>query len=214
VKEIVMKLTVLGATGPTGQQILEQALSGGHEVTVLVRSLDRLPESARDRVTALTGDATRIQDVERALAGSEVVVSALGSGSDFKSDVASRAARALIPAAKAAGTKRVVVLSALGSGPTVSHASLVPRLFGRLLMGTVMADKAVADDLIRASGLDWTLVRPAILTNGPHTGSYRAVTVPNRKVGDRISRADVADFMLRAATDDAWSRRDAILLSK
>jgi uncharacterized protein YbjT (DUF2867 family) len=77
-----------------------------------------------------------------------------------------------------------------------------------------MADKAVADDLIRASGLDWTLVRPAILTNGPHTGSYRAVTVPNRKVGDRISRADVADFMLRAATDDAWSRRDAILLSK
>ncbi|MGW0945469.1 NAD(P)-dependent oxidoreductase [Streptomyces sp. NPDC002623] len=209
-----MKLTVLGATGPTGRQILEQALSAGHEVTVLVRSLDRLPEAARDRVTVVTGDATRAADVERALAGSEVVISALGSGNDFKSDIASRAAQALVPAAKAADTKRVVVLSALGSGPTSTHASTVPRLFGRLLMGTVMADKAVADDLIKASGLDWTLVRPAVLTNGPHTGSYKAVTVPDRKVGDRVSRADVADFMLRAATDDAWSRRDAILLSK
>jgi putative NADH-flavin reductase len=209
-----MKLTLLGATGPTGRQVLEQALSAGHEVTVLVRSLDRLPESARDRVTAVTGDATRAEDVERALAGSEVVISALGSGNDFKSDIASRAARALIPAAKAAGTKRVVVLSALGSGPTAAHASMVPRLFGRLLMSTLVADKAVADDLITASGLNWTLVRPAVLTNGPHTGSYRAVTVPNRKVGDRVSRADVADFMLRAATDDSWSRRDAILLSK
>ncbi|MFI1034460.1 NAD(P)-dependent oxidoreductase [Streptomyces sp. NPDC020951] len=209
-----MKLTVLGATGPTGRQILEQALGAGHEVTVLVRSLDRLPEAARDRVTVVTGDATRTEDVERALAGSEVVISALGSGNDFKSDIASRAARALVPAAKAADTKRVVVLSALGSGPTATHASTVPRLFGRLLMGTVMADKAVADDLIKASGLNWTLVRPAVLTNGPHTGSYKAVTVPDRKVGDRVSRADVADFMLRAATDDAWSRRDAILLSK
>jgi putative NADH-flavin reductase len=214
-KEIIMKLTLLGATGPTGRQILEQALDAGHEVTVLVRSLDRLPTSARDRVSAaMTGDATRTADVERALEGSEAVLSALGSGNDFNSDIASRAARALIPAAKATGTERVIVLSALGSGTTATQAGLMPRLFGRLLMSTVMADKSVADELIRASGLDWTLVRPAVLTNGPRTGSYRAVTAPGRKVGDRISRADVADFMLRAADDDYWSRRDAILLSK
>jgi putative NADH-flavin reductase len=214
VKDIVMKLTLLGATGPTGRQVLEQALSAGHEVTVLVRSPDRLSDSARDRLTVVAGDATRTADVERALAGSEAVISALGSGNDFKSDIASRAARALIPAATVAGTKRVVVLSALGSGTTATQASFVPRLFGRLLMGTVMADKSVADDLIRASGLNWTLVRPAVLTNGPRTGAYTAVRNPRRKVGDRISRADVADFMLKAATGDTWSRSDAILLKK
>jgi putative NADH-flavin reductase len=209
-----VKLTLLGATGPTGRQILEQALDAGHEVTVLVRSLDRLPQPSRDLVTVVIGDATQATDVQRALAGSGAVVSALGSGNDFKSDIASRAARALIPAAEAAGIKRVVVLSALGSGTTASQAAAVPRLFGRLLMSTVMSDKSVADDLLRASGLNWTLVRPAVLTNGPHTGKYTAVTDPGRKVGDRISRADVADFMLRAATDDRWSRRDVILLGK
>ncbi|MEU4385651.1 NAD(P)-binding oxidoreductase [Promicromonospora sp. NPDC023805] len=208
-----MRLTILGATGPTGQQVLDQALAAGHDVTVLVRTPDRLPQSARDRVTVLTGDATLTSDVRQALTGSDAVISALGSGSDLKSDIASRAARALIPAAELSGTKRVVVLSALGSGTTATHAGAVPRLFGKLLMGTVFADKAVADDLVRSSGLGWTLVRPAILTNGPHTGSYSAVEVPQRKVGDRISRADVADFMLRAASDDVWSHRDAVLLT-
>lgn len=208
-----MKLVLLGATGPTGRHVLEQALDAGHEVTVLVRDPDKLPQELRARVTVEVGDATRTADLRRALIGGETVISALGSGSDMKSDIASRAARALIPAAQAAGIKRLVVLSALGSGATAGHAGAVPRIFGRLFMSTVFADKAVADDLIRTSGLDWTLVRPAILTNGPRTGSYRAVDNPARKVADRISRADVAGFMLRAAADSTWSGRDAILLT-
>lgn len=208
-----MRLTILGATGPTGGNVVSQALDAGHEVTVLVRSPERLPPSARDRVDVIVGDATRTDDLRRALNGREAMISALGPGRHLKSDIASRSVGALIPAAESAVTRRVVVLSTLVSGITATYASAVPRVFGRLLFGSVFADKAVADAMLRASGLDWTLVRPAILTNGPHTGSFRAVDVPDRKVGDRISRADVADFMLRAVADDAWIHRDAILLT-
>ncbi len=205
-----MRLTLLGATGPTGQQILEQALRAGYDVTALVRDPARLSRSD-ERLTVVTGDATRAEDVTRALAGSEAVLSALGSGRSFKSDIASRAARALIPAAKDAGVDRLVVLSAFGVGDTLRHASLVTGTAMKLLMRDLFADKAVADDLIRAGGLDWTLVYPVMLTNGVLTGTWTALETPAGRVGGRISRADVADFMLRQVASDEWSHRTAVL---
>ena len=108
---------------------------------------------------------------------------------------------------------RVVILSALGAGATSPYIATLPELAIKLMMSKLFADKATADDLIRASDLDWTLVYPAILTNGPYTGAYTAVQAPARRVGDRISRADVADFMLRQAGSQEWSRRNAILLT-
>ncbi|MFD1538873.1 NAD(P)-dependent oxidoreductase [Nonomuraea guangzhouensis] len=209
-----MHLTLLGATGPTGQQVLTQALKAGHTITVLVRDPAKLPQRGDQRVTVVTGDATRTDDLKRALDGSDALISALGAGKDFKSDLAGRAARALVPAAEATGVTRVVVLSALGSGRTEPDIAALPKLAIKLLMSKLFADKAVADGLIRASALDWTLVYPAILTNGRHTGRYRAVDKPTRKVGDRISRADVAEFLLHAAEGQEWSHRDAVLLTR
>ncbi len=106
-----MKLTLLGATGPTGQRVLDQALKAGHQVTALVRDPARLPQRQDGRVTVVTGDATRTEDLKQAISGSDAVLSALGPGKDFKSDLASRTARALVPAAGATDVTRVVVLS-------------------------------------------------------------------------------------------------------
>jgi putative NADH-flavin reductase len=206
-----MQLTLLGATGPTGQQILGQALKAGHRITALVRDPARLPQRDHPDVTVVTGDATSTDDLTRALAGSDVVLSALGPGKDFKSTLAGRATRALIPAARATGVDRVVMLSALGAGDTMRYTGVVPKTVINLMMSKLFADKAEADALLRSSGLDWTLVYPAILTNGSLTGTYTAREAPRRKVSSRVSRADVADFMLKQADSKEWSRRDAIL---
>ncbi|MFB6784290.1 NAD(P)-dependent oxidoreductase [Streptomyces sp. NPDC056352] len=206
-----MHLTVLGATGPTGQQILEQALKAGQQVTALVRDPARLPQRDDPHVTVVTGDATSVDDLTRAMTGSDAVLSALGGGKDFKSDLASRAVRALGPAAKAAGVRRIVMLSGLGAGETKQYAGTVVKLGVALLMKQLFADKAQADAELRASGLDWTLVYPAILANGPRSGTYTAHEAPARKVSSRISRADVADFMLQQADSKEWIGRNVIL---
>ncbi|MFE6821710.1 NAD(P)-dependent oxidoreductase [Streptomyces sp. NPDC057690] len=206
-----MRLALLGATGPTGQQILDQALEAGHRVTVLVRDPARLPQRDHPDITVVTGDATSTDDLTHALAGSDVVLSALGPGKDFKSTLAGHATRALIPAARAAGIDRVVMLSALGAGDTMRYTGVVPKTVIKLMMSRLFADKAEADALLRSSGLDWTLVYPAILTNGSLTGTYTAQEAPRRRVSSRISRADVADFMLKQTDSREWSRRDAIL---
>lgn len=206
-----MHLTLLGATGPTGQLVLQQALKAGHRVTALVRDPARLPQRDDPEVTVVTGDATRTEDLARAMTGSRAVVSALGAGSARTSDLASRAAQALVPAARATGIQRIVVLSAFGVGDTLQHYSAVPRTFVKLLLQGVFGDKAVADELLRDSGLDVTLVYPTILTKGPYTGTYTAIETPGKKIGGRISRADVADFMLRQVDSEEWSHRTAIL---
>ncbi|MGW1501872.1 NAD(P)-dependent oxidoreductase [Streptomyces mirabilis] len=206
-----MHLTLLGATGPTGQLVLQQALKAGHRVTALVRDPARLPQRDDPDVTVVIGDATRTEDLARAMAGSQAVVSALGAGSARTSDLASRAAQALVPAARATGVQRIVVLSAFGVGDTLQHYTAVPRTFVRLLLRGVFGDKAVADELLRGSGLDVTLVYPTILTKGPYTGTYTVIETPGKKIGGRISRADVADFMLRQVDSEEWSHRTAIL---
>ncbi|WP_433192891.1 NAD(P)-dependent oxidoreductase [Nocardia sp. CA-107356] len=208
----MMRIALLGATGPSGQQVLDQALKTGHQVTVLVRDPGRLPQVGDSRVTVITGDATNTEDLKHALSGNDAVISALGAGKNFKSDIATRATRAFIPAADATGVRRVVWLSALGSGDTAQQTPALVNLGVKLLMSKLFADKAVADDLLRSSDVDWTLVYPMILTDGPRTGSYKTVDLPSSgKTGSRISRADVADFMLRAVTAEEWSHRNIAL---
>jgi len=206
-----MLLTLLGATGPTGQQILQQALTAGHRITALVRDPARLPQRDHPDVTVVVGDATRTEDVRRALSGSGAVLSALGSGGKLRSDLASRAARALIPAAQETGVTRAVVLSAFGVGDTLKQYTLVMRTAISLVMGEQFRDKAVADELLRASGLDLTLVYPTVLTKGRFTGTYTVLADPTGTVGGRISRADVADFMLKQTGSEEWSNRTAVL---
>ncbi|MFC8454456.1 NAD(P)-dependent oxidoreductase [Kitasatospora sp. NPDC057223] len=208
-----MQITLLGATGPTGQQVLRQALEAGHHVTALVRDPARLPQRDDDRVTVITGDATDTDAVERALHGSRAVVSALGPGKDFTSTLATRAADAVLAAMADSGVGRLVWLSALGAGATARQQSVIQSAASRLLMSRLMADKGVADDRIAGGGPDWTVALPVMLTNGPHTGTYRTIDADSGtgRIGGRVSRADVADFLLKAATTEEGTRRRVIL---
>ncbi|MFE6931117.1 NAD(P)-dependent oxidoreductase [Streptomyces sp. NPDC057699] len=210
-----MQITLLGATGPTGQQVLAQALEDGHSVTALVRDPARLPQRGDSRVAVITGDATVSRDVADALAGSDAVISALGPGKDFKSTLATRSTAALLPAMAKSKTKRLVWLSALGAGNSSRQQSVVQATASKLLMGKLMADKGVADEKLAASGLDCIIVLPVMLTNGSRTATYKTFEADAHggRVGGKISRADVADYLLGAATGK-YEAKGRIILTR
>jgi len=145
------------------------------------------------------------------MAGHDAVLSALGAGNSLRSEIASRAVAALVPAMRARGIKRVIYLSAFGVGETRAQASLVQRLAFRTLLRQIFADKAKADGMLRQSDLDWTLVYPTLLTNGVRTGKYRAGEHLAMTGMPKISRADVASFMLAQVSSAEWLRRTAVI---
>ncbi|WP_037606800.1 NAD(P)-dependent oxidoreductase [Streptacidiphilus rugosus] len=208
-----MQLTVLGATGPTGQQVVKQALAAGHRITALVRDPARLPQREDERVTVVVGDATSRADVEKATRGSDALISALGPGKDFKSTLASQSAGPVLEAAAAAGVQRLIWLSALGAGASGRRQSRIQASASKLLMSKLMADKGTADDAIARSGLAWTIAMPVMLGNGAATGTYKALPLDSgtTRIGGKISRADLADALLTAATTTQWTRQRIIL---
>jgi len=183
-----MKLLVLGATGGTGLEIVRQAIERGHSVTAFVRSPERLKPLA-DRVTVKQGDLLSSAELERVIIGHEAVVSGFGPRvpiSKADANLLQRFAVALTAAMPHTEVRRVIVESVafLFKDSIVPPAYLLGRLF---FPGTV-----------RESGLDWTIVRPPQLTDKPYTGKYRVRESRLPSFGFKISRADVADFMLKA----------------
>jgi putative NADH-flavin reductase len=209
------KLLLLGATGATGRQLLAQALEQGHEITALVRKRDKLIlDSAR--LSMVIGDARDPAAVDDAVEGMEAVLCALGTRSArsfVSSDLMTASMQALVPAMKRRGVRRLIVESALGVGASAGGAPLSARLAFATALRQLGKDKAEAEAYLRASDLDWTVVYPPSLTNGPLTGGYRYGHTLALKGVPSISRADVAHFMLRQLTDTTFSRRTAIVSS-
>lgn len=205
-----MKLLILGASGPTGRHLLDQALDAGHDVTALVRNANRLTIE-HQRLAAVIGDATDLEILKTAVRGKDAVLSALGAGNSLNSDIASRAVAALIPAMRSQAVGRLIFLSAFGVGESFRHASLMQKLFYKTLLRRIFADKAKADAMLRGSGLRWTLVYPTLLTNGPRTGRYRVGERLALSGITKISRADVAEFMLAQLGTDEWIHRTAVI---
>lgn len=206
-----MKLLILGGTGPTGRQVVNEALEAGDTVTVLARRPEAL-DSLTDRVTVSAGDATSAADVAKARAGQDAVISALGRSTSIRADdLFTRAATAVVDAAKQTGVSRLVWLSSFGVGDTFESATPVQKVMYSTLLRNIYANKADSETTIRASGLDWTIVYPTALTNGPARGTYRVDDHLQMSGASRISRADVAAFMHHAAHDPAWIHRDAVI---
>jgi putative NADH-flavin reductase len=205
-----LNLLILGATGPTGSQVVEQALQAGDRVTALVRTPEKLGDVA-DKITVVQGDATVNDDVCAAMEHQDAVISALGAGNSVVSDVYPRAASAVIRAAQLNGVSKLVWLSSHGVGSTIASATLMQKLVYRTMLRAVYTQKRIADEDIRSSGLQWTLVFPVRLTNGPATGHYRVGEDLALSGFPTISRADVADFMLGAARTAEWVGRSPIL---
>ena len=196
-----MNLLVLGATGRTGSLVVEQALAAGHTVTALVRSPQKL-NMTNPNLRVITGEATDTPAVARALEGGDAVISTLGGGGSLITD----STAALVAAARQTGVKRVVVLSSWFVER--DRLGAVTRLLTGVGMGGVIKDKSAGEQLLRHSDLDWTIVYASLLSDGPATGS--AAVLPeqaNRSMSQRISRADVAAWMIQAATSDRHSRR-------
>jgi putative NADH-flavin reductase len=200
-----MKLTVFGPTGGTGLQILRQGVAAGHEITVLARTPGKLGE-LRDAVTIVEGDVRDAAAVTSALEGAEVAISSLGPGSPGRTTIYSDSIRIIIPAMGKVGTQRIICVGAAGMQPGTSrNMPVVGRLVARLVLKAVLDDMWLMQQALAASNLDWTVMWPPMLTNGPLTGQYRTAVGEAIKRGARISRADLADFVLRCIEDKSTS---------
>ena len=206
-----MKVLVLGATGGTGRLIVRDAVAKGHSVVALVRS-----KASTDLPGAsmIEGDARDEATLAPAMDGCDAVVSALGTGMGFrKVSLLAEATRALVPAMTRYGVSRLVCISALGVGDSRGHGGFVfDRLFQPLLLSQAYKDKDHQEAAIRASSLDWVIVRPAMLTDDPAQGSVRAVTNLARINGGKVARADVARFVVEQLTTDTWLGRTPVIL--
>lgn len=206
-----MKLLVLGATGPTGRCVLETALAHGDFVTVLARRPETLTGTAAD-IRVIAGDATSTDDLIEAMAGQDAVISALGRGKSIRADgLFSRSAAAVVEAARRTGVTRLVWMSSFGVGDTYGWANPVQKVMYRTFLRDIYANKRIAEQTIRASGMDWTLVYPTALTHGPAMGRYRAGERIDMPLAARVSRSDVADFLHNAVHGAEWIRRNVVI---
>jgi putative NADH-flavin reductase len=200
-----VKLLIFGATGGTGRQCVDQALAQGHQVTAFVRQPTALTVQHPD-LTIIQGDITDQDAVRRAIPGHDVVISALGTRGGPA--VLPEGTRNILEAMAPQGIRRSLWVSSFGAGDSLQQMGwLSQTLIVKGLLRQAIQEKNAQEQIILASGGDWIIARPGGLTDGPLTGTYR-VTGPGDKVGrPSISRADVADFMLKNLTDTRYTRR-------
>ena len=189
-----MHVTVFGATGGTGQHVVRQALAAGHHVTAVVRDPARLDQTEHSRLKPVIADAMDPDAIAATVSGQDAVVSALGPRTRADASVCADGARAIITAMRASGARRLVVVTAsghvvdAGDGP-VTRTVVKPLLRRYLREG--FADFARAEQAVRDSDLDWTMMRPPRLTVGRHR-PYRTAIDRNVRGGITIARVDLA----------------------
>lgn len=201
-----MKLAIFGASGATGRHLVQQALQAGHVLTVLLRSADSLPVE-HARLQCVVGALDDPEAVRSVVCGADAVLSVLGARKGGKGrilGVCTAGIRSIVAAMQHCGVRRLVALSAYGAAET-RDASWFIRLV-RTIIAAKMRDKDNMEALVRASALDWTLVRPPVLTNGKAGGNYRAGTALRPGITGHLPRADLAAFMLRVAIDGSYLR--------
>jgi uncharacterized protein YbjT (DUF2867 family) len=202
-----MIITVLGANGKTGVEVVRQVLEAGHSVHAVVRRADALPPRAGLEV--FVGDVTDPAVIAKASRGTDAIVSALGS---LKTPVMTPAVKAVIEASESTGVKRFVLMSAY----VVLRDRLRPglKLASRLGMRMAIDDKSASEELLTNSDLNWTIAYVSTLTNGPGTGRVREVP-PTERLGmrHRISRADSATWMLKSVCLEEYFRAGIVLAS-
>ncbi len=203
-----MKLLIFGATGPTGRQLVTRALELGYEVTAFCRTPAKL-EVSHPKFRAVKGDINDAATIDAAMTGHDALLSALGVFRLSDNTIYSDGTKRIIDSAEKNGVKRVVWMTALGVGDSKDQPPWVFRkIIAPILLRSVYPEKERAERVIVASPLDWSIVRPAGLTNGPRTSHYQTwIGARPDKITGRISRADVAEFMLRILPDASYVRK-------
>ncbi|MBB4200307.1 3-beta hydroxysteroid dehydrogenase [Rhodoblastus sphagnicola] len=217
-----MKVIVFGATGKLGRAVALTLLAEGHEVTAFARDAKKLP--AQKAIVAIEGDAMNAADVAKAVAGHDAVVVSLGDSTNpvvlalgltkrrSPIDICEKGTANVIAAAQAASVQRLVCVTSYGVGDTREKPSpLHKKIFGWLRLGEQFEDKERQEKLVKASGLDWTLVQPVGLTDGAATGRWLAsVTGERRK--RTISRVDLAAFIVQILVS-AGHKHETVVMS-
>jgi putative NADH-flavin reductase len=201
-----MKLLVFGATGGTGQALVSQGLEEGHQITAFVR--DPAAVAPREGLTVVQGDVTNAERVRKAIAGQGAVLSALGSRGGTEGVIA-QGARNIIAGMSETGVRRLIYVTSFGVGDSLEQMGWFARtVVVGMFLKKALAEKELEELAIRSSTVDWTIVRPGSLEDGPKTGTYRCITDPKEKLGrPRIARADVADFMMKNLSSDQFVRK-------
>ncbi len=214
-----MKVIVFGSTGGTGLATSHALLAAGHEVTAFARDPAKLPPG-RD-VAKHRGDVMAPAEVAGAVRDHDAVIVSLGNSQNpfalmlgarrtTPADVCEVGTRNIVAAMRSAGIARLLVVTAFGIGDTRARLPFAFKLFYRTLLREHMADKEKQEALVKASGLDWTLVQPVGLTDGPATGDWLA-DAQGLIRRQQISRADVAAFLVSLIGDERYSRATVAL---
>jgi putative NADH-flavin reductase len=197
-----MRVLVLGATGGIGKFLLEFATARGHEVTAFVRSPEKIPLKS-ERLRAVPGDLLHAEQLAQVLLGQDVVLSAFGPATLRRVTTRGEFGAALATAMERSGVRRAVVVS---SGLLFEEQNAIGKLLRGTLFRNLLPDMSAMEATLEKDALEWTIVRPPRLTNGPLTKSY-SVADGRLPKGMTVSRACVADFMIKEAERPAHVRQ-------
>jgi putative NADH-flavin reductase len=211
----VSTVLIIGASRGIGLETLKRAIKSGYKVRALARSAGNIPVS-HPNLEKVTGDALDRGEVKKALAGVDAVIQTLGIAASpemiFKPvRLFSKATRVLVTAMEETGVKRLICVTGFGAGDSRNKGGFLYNTAFHLFLGRVYDDKDAQEHIIRKSKLEWLIARPVILTNGPRTGSYRVLANPKDWRCGFISRANVADFLVKQIDDDTLIRKTPVL---
>jgi putative NADH-flavin reductase len=207
-----MNILVFGASGKTGRELVKTALAANHYVTAFVRNPAKL-EVSHQNLKIIQGDIINSERVEQTVAGHDAVLSALGAASPFKYDYSIvEGIASIVKAMEQTKVRRLIYMSAINVKESRGNAGVIIKFLAPILLRTESAGHEAREKIIKQSDLDWTIVRPAALTNGPSKPYRRGENVKANGISATISRVDVADFMVQQLTDNTFLGKAPIIM--
>ncbi len=202
-----MKVLVFGAGGKTGSAVVQQAVAAGHQVTAFTHHAGDYHGPAG--VAIKEGDATDPDAVAAAVAGQDAVIDTIGGKAPYKSNITLErdVAKAVIAAMQRHAVRRLLVTSSLGVGDSESHATVILRILLKTFLRGATVDKAAMERDVEASGLDWTIARPAVLNDDPATGDVRVFDPATGNKAHKIGRADLAAWLVAQLSNTDYVHR-------
>jgi putative NADH-flavin reductase len=212
------RVLVVGASRGLGLHALQRALEANYDVTAFARSAEKI-ELEHSKLTKVSGNAQDQNDLRKALVNVDVVIQTLGVSNralmrSRRVSLFSQSTRLLIQAMEETGPLRLVAVTGFGAGDSRNSMSCFERIPFRLVLGRAYDDKDRQEALIRDSKLAWTIVRPAVLTNGPPLKSYSVLETPESWHNGLISRRSVADFLVRQVEDQSFIGKSVVLANR